>query len=70
MKIVATIVVGFVVIVAALFFVECSICAFQEARADRAITIFVAAGSFAAMVAGILLIAAIHKRPKEPHELL
>lgn len=69
MTTVATIVLGLIVIVAALFFLSCTICAF-EVPASRAVSTVFALISLAVMSGGIALIAAMYKKPEEPEERL
>lgn len=72
MKIVLTIVVGFIVVIAAIFFLGCSICAFAPEMPGQArvIAVVFALVGLGVMIGGVSIIAAIHKRPEEPKESL
>ena len=67
MKIMATVVLGFIVMIAAVSFLSCIICAPSGmSGAD----VVVALVSLAVMIGGIFLIAALHKSSGEPREPL
>jgi hypothetical protein len=64
MKIVGTILIGFVVLIASLLFLSCSICAVSwDVPGDaRAISVIFALVSLGAMVGGIYAIARLYRR--------
>ena len=63
MKILATIVIGFAVLIATLFFLSCSICAVSSGMSGqgRAISVIFALVSLGVMVGGLYLIGAVNK---------
>ena len=66
MKIVATIILGFAVLIATLFFLSCSICAVSSGipSQSRAIAVVFALVSLAVMIGGMSLIAGLYKAKK------
>lgn len=72
MKIVATIVLGFTVIIMASLFLGCSLCAFDSGVPASVRSVSVVAGlvCLAVMIGCISIIATLFKKPKEPRELL
>lgn len=72
MKIVATIVLGFTVIIMASLFLGCSLCAFANGvpASVRTASVVVGLVCLAVMIGCISIMAALFKKPREPRELL
>jgi hypothetical protein len=68
MNIIISIVIGFAVLIAALFFLSCSICAVSGGLSGlgRAISGLIALISFGVMIGGVYIIAHINRRQDGP----